>query len=47
MISAGVIFTKDRFPRAASPDLMTLRSSDPDESSESTLVCAGAMIGAK
>jgi acetyltransferase-like isoleucine patch superfamily enzyme len=46
MISAGVIFTNDRFPRAASPDLKTLRSSDPDESTESTLVCTGATIGA-
>lgn len=46
MISAGVIFTNDRFPRAASPDLKTLRSSDPDELTESTLVCAGATIGA-
>ena len=46
MISAGVIFTNDRFPRAASPDLKTLRSSDPDVSTESTLVCAGATIGA-
>jgi UDP-2-acetamido-3-amino-2,3-dideoxy-glucuronate N-acetyltransferase len=46
MISAGVIFTNDRFPRAASPDLTTLRSSEPDESTESTLVCSGATIGA-
>lgn len=46
MISAGVIFTNDRFPRAASPDLATLRSSEPDESTESTLVCSGATIGA-
>jgi len=46
MISAGVIFTNDRFPRAASPDLSTLRSSDPDESTEKTLVCCGATIGA-
>jgi UDP-2-acetamido-3-amino-2,3-dideoxy-glucuronate N-acetyltransferase len=46
MISAGVIFTNDRFPRAASPDLATLRSSEPDESTECTLVCSGATIGA-
>lgn len=46
MVSAGVIFTNDRFPRAASPDLSTLRSSDPDESTESTLVRCGATIGA-
>ena len=30
MISAGVIFTNDRFPRATSPDLRELRTSDPD-----------------
>lgn len=46
MISAGTIFTNDRFPRATSPDLKTLRSSDPDEHTESTLVCEGATIGA-
>src|SRR5687767_11239842 len=31
MISAGVIFTNDRFPRAATNDLSQLRSSAPDE----------------
>jgi UDP-2-acetamido-3-amino-2,3-dideoxy-glucuronate N-acetyltransferase len=46
MISAGTIFTNDRFPRATSPDLKSLRSSDPDEQTESTLVCEGATIGA-
>ncbi len=46
MISAGTIFTNDRFPRAATPDLMQLRSSDPDEDTESTLVRSGATIGA-
>jgi len=46
MISAGTIFTNDRFPRATSPDLKTLRSSDPDDHTESTLVCEGATIGA-
>jgi UDP-2-acetamido-3-amino-2,3-dideoxy-glucuronate N-acetyltransferase len=46
MISAGTIFTNDRFPRATSPDLKTLRSSDPDEHTESTLVCEGVTIGA-
>ncbi len=46
MISAGTIFTNDRFPRATTSDLMQLRSSDPDEVTESTLVRCGATIGA-
>jgi UDP-2-acetamido-3-amino-2,3-dideoxy-glucuronate N-acetyltransferase len=46
MVSAGVLFTNDRFPRAATPDLKQLRSSDPDETTEKTLVRAGATIGA-
>jgi len=46
MISAGVIFTNDRFPRATTPDLKTLKSSDPDETTEKTLVREGATIGA-
>lgn len=46
MISAGVIFTNDRFPRATTPDLKTLRSSEPDETTEKTLVREGATIGA-
>jgi UDP-2-acetamido-3-amino-2,3-dideoxy-glucuronate N-acetyltransferase len=46
MISAGVIFTNDRFPRATTPDLSRLRPSDPDETTESTLVREGATIGA-
>ena len=46
MISAGTIFTNDRFPRATTPDLLTLRSSDPDERTERTVVRVGATIGA-
>lgn len=46
MISAGTIFTNDRFPRATTPDLRELRSSDPDEHTLPTLVKAGATIGA-
>ena len=46
MVSAGVIFTNDRFPRATSPDLAELRSSAPDESTEETLVREGTTIGA-
>ncbi len=46
MISAGTIFTNDRFPRATTPDLMALRTSDPDEHTLPTLVREGATIGA-
>jgi UDP-2-acetamido-3-amino-2,3-dideoxy-glucuronate N-acetyltransferase len=46
MISAGTIFTNDRFPRAATPDLKTLRPSEPDEHTLPTLVREGATIGA-
>ena len=46
MISAGTIFTNDRFPRATSPDLTSLRDSEPDEHTLSTLVREGATIGA-
>lgn len=46
MISAGTIFTNDRFPRATTSDLRELRSSDPDEHTLPTLVKAGATIGA-
>lgn len=46
MISAGTIFTNDVFPRATTPDLSQLRSSDPDEETRETVVAAGATIGA-
>lgn len=46
MISAGTIFTNDRFPRATTPDLQSLRSSEPDEHTLPTLVREGATIGA-
>lgn len=46
MISAGTIFTNDRFPRATTSDLMQLRPSTPDEHTLPTLVKAGATIGA-
>lgn len=45
-ISAGTVFTNDRFPRATTDDLMALRTSDPDEHTLSTRVRAGATIGA-
>jgi acetyltransferase-like isoleucine patch superfamily enzyme len=46
MISAGTIFTNDRFPRATTPDLRQLRSSEPDEHTLPTVVREGATIGA-
>ena len=46
MISAGTVFTNDRFPRATTSDLKHLRSSDPDEHTRPTLVREGATIGA-
>ena len=46
MISAGTIFTNDRFPRATTVDLRRLRPSEPDEHTLPTLVKAGATIGA-
>jgi UDP-2-acetamido-3-amino-2,3-dideoxy-glucuronate N-acetyltransferase len=46
MISAGTIFTNDRFPRATTVDLRQLRPSDPDEHTLPTLIKAGATIGA-
>lgn len=46
MVSAGTIFTNDRFPRATTPDLSELRGSDPDEHTLPTLVRQGATIGA-
>jgi UDP-2-acetamido-3-amino-2,3-dideoxy-glucuronate N-acetyltransferase len=46
MISAGTLFTNDRFPRAATVDLKQLRSSEPDEHTLPTLVREGATIGA-
>lgn len=46
MVSAGTVFTNDRFPRATTPDLKSLRPSDPDEHTLPTLVREGATIGA-
>jgi UDP-2-acetamido-3-amino-2,3-dideoxy-glucuronate N-acetyltransferase len=46
MISAGTVFTNDRSPRATTPDLCSLRPSDPDEHTRPTLVREGATIGA-
>jgi UDP-2-acetamido-3-amino-2,3-dideoxy-glucuronate N-acetyltransferase len=46
MISAGTIFTNDRFPRATTVDLKQLRPSEPDEHTLRTVVSEGASIGA-
>jgi UDP-2-acetamido-3-amino-2,3-dideoxy-glucuronate N-acetyltransferase len=46
MIGAGTIFTNDRYPRATSPDLATLRPSEPDDRTLPTHVGEGASIGA-
>jgi acetyltransferase-like isoleucine patch superfamily enzyme len=46
MVSAGTIFTNDRFPRATTPDLRALRPSDPDEHTRPTRVREGATLGA-
>lgn len=47
MISAGTVFTNDRFPRATTVDLKQLRPSEPDEETLPTLVREGATIGAQ
>src|SRR5205823_9258441 len=47
MISAGTVFTNDRFLRATTPDLKQMRSSEPDEETLQTRVCTGATIGAQ
>jgi UDP-2-acetamido-3-amino-2,3-dideoxy-glucuronate N-acetyltransferase len=46
MIAAGTIFTNDRYPRATTPDLATLRPSELDEKTLLTRVGEGASIGA-
>jgi acetyltransferase-like isoleucine patch superfamily enzyme len=46
MISAGTVFTNDRFPRATTTDVKRLRSSQVDEHTRPTLVRRGATIGA-
>jgi UDP-2-acetamido-3-amino-2,3-dideoxy-glucuronate N-acetyltransferase len=46
MISAGTVFTNDRFPRATTSNLRELRPSEPDEETRPTLVREGATIGA-
>lgn len=45
MIAAGVIFTNDRYPRATTPDLRTLRDSAPEPDAPRTFVREGATVG--
>ncbi|NJN31013.1 MAG: N-acetyltransferase [Synechococcales cyanobacterium RM1_1_8] len=46
MVSAGTVFTNDRFPRAATTDLTQPYPSEPDDHTLPTLVKQGATIGA-
>jgi UDP-2-acetamido-3-amino-2,3-dideoxy-glucuronate N-acetyltransferase len=46
MVAAATVFTNDKFPRATTPDLKSLRPSEPDDSTQNTTVKAGATIGA-
>jgi len=46
MISAGVIFTNDRYPRAFDPDTGELASSEPNDDTLCTTVGEGTTIGA-
>lgn len=47
MLSAGVTFTNDRYPRATTPDLAELRTSEPTADTLATAVRRGATIGAR
>ena len=46
MVGAHTVFTNDRFPRAATPDLQKLRPSETNENTPQTRVGRGATIGA-
>lgn len=46
MLSAGVVFTNDRFPRAMNRELTGLETSDPTEETLYTRVGRGTTIGA-
>jgi acetyltransferase-like isoleucine patch superfamily enzyme len=46
MISAGAIFTNDRYPRATTPDLTALLPSEVGEENLPTFVREGATVGA-
>jgi len=46
MISAGTVFTNDRFPRAFDLDGQSIKTSDPTEETLQTIVRKGVTIGA-
>jgi acetyltransferase-like isoleucine patch superfamily enzyme len=46
MISAGTVFTNDRFPRAFDFDNQSVKTSDPTEETLETIVRKGVTIGA-
>jgi acetyltransferase-like isoleucine patch superfamily enzyme len=46
MISAHVVFTNDRYPRATDPDLTMLQTSDPTDETLRTVVRRGVTVGA-
>lgn len=46
MVSAHVVFTNDRYPRAGNADLSGLETSDPTEETLETVVRRGTTIGA-
>lgn len=46
MVSAGAVFTNDKFPRAADPKRRVLLTSDPTDGTLRTTVRRGATIGA-
>jgi len=45
MVGAGTVFTNDLYPRATTPDLTSLRTSQPDDHTLPTRVREGATIG--
>lgn len=46
MLSAHVVFTNDRYPRATDPELTALQTSDPTEETLGSIVRRGTTIGA-
>jgi acetyltransferase-like isoleucine patch superfamily enzyme len=46
MIAAHTVFTNDLLPRATDPEVLELRSSDPDDTTLQTKVMRGTTIGA-
>lgn len=46
MVSAGTVFTNDRFPRAADPERNCLLTSEPTSATLRTLARRGATVGA-